>query len=117
MPTYEYQCRECRGRVEAFQKMTDDPLTTCADCGGSLRRIMFPVGIVFKGAGFYVNDYKNKETGGNGKSRESSSSENKPAAEKSSTEKSSGEKGSSEKSSSEKSSSESTSSSPSAGSS
>src|SRR6266852_4993805 len=101
MPTYEYECRECRGRVEAFQKMTDEPLTTCADCGGSLRRVMFPVGIVFKGTGFYVTDYKNKESGANGKSRDSSSSNTKPSTEKSSSEKSSTEKSSTEKSSTE----------------
>ena len=91
MPTYEYECRECGGRVEAFQKMTDDPLTTCADCGGSLRKLLFPVGIVFKGTGFYVTDYKNKESGGNGRSAGSSDSGSKPATEKSSSEKSASE--------------------------
>ena len=83
MPTYEYECRECGGRVEAFQKMSDDPLSTCADCGGSLRRLMFPVGIVFKGSGFYVTDYKNKESGSSSSSGTSSSADTKPATEKS----------------------------------
>jgi putative FmdB family regulatory protein len=87
MPTYEYECRECAGRVEAFQKMSDEPLTTCADCGGSLRRLLFPVGIVFKGSGFYVTDYKNKENGSSGSST-SKSSDSSGSATKSSTEKS-----------------------------
>src|SRR6266536_1831254 len=88
MPTYEYQCRECSGRVEAFQKMSDEPLTICADCGGPLRRLLFPVGIVFKGSGFYVNDYK-KENGNGSRSEkkdESSGSETKSTPEKSSAE-------------------------------
>jgi predicted nucleic acid-binding Zn ribbon protein len=69
--------------------MSDEPLTTCADCGGSLRKLLFPVGIVFKGSGFYVNDYKNKEPGNGSrreKSGESPSSDEKPKTEKSSTE-------------------------------
>jgi putative FmdB family regulatory protein len=86
MPTYEYQCRECGGRVEAFQKITDEPLSTCADCGGALRRVLFPVGIVFKGSGFYVTDYKNKENGSSSKSSSAPTSAAKTAAEKSSTE-------------------------------
>src|SRR5437867_8373926 len=91
MPTYEYQCRECSGRVEAFQKITDEPLSTCADCGGALRRVLFPVGIVFKGSGFYVTDYKNKENGSNSGSSTSSHSDAKPAADKSAGEKSASE--------------------------
>jgi putative FmdB family regulatory protein len=71
MPTYEYECRACSQRVEVFQKMTDDPLTECESCGGSLRKLLFPAGIIFKGSGFYVTDYKNKE---NGKSTSSTSS-------------------------------------------
>jgi putative FmdB family regulatory protein len=66
MPTYEYECRDCSTRVEAFQKITDQPLSTCESCGGSLRRVLFPVGIVFKGSGFYVTDYRNKENGKSG---------------------------------------------------
>ena len=64
MPTYEYQCRACDQRVEVFQKITDDPLSTCEACGGALRKIFHAAGIIFKGSGFYVTDYKNKENGG-----------------------------------------------------
>jgi len=67
--------------LERFQKITDDPLTTHEECGGSLRRVVQPVGIVFKGSGFYVTDYKRAENGGNGKSADSASS--KPESSKS----------------------------------
>jgi putative FmdB family regulatory protein len=56
MPTYEYLCQSCGARFEAWQKMTDDPIDTCPTCGQPVRRIIFPVGLVFKGSGFYVND-------------------------------------------------------------
>lgn len=59
MPTYVYACRECDDRTEVIQKMSDDPLTTCEKCGGSLRRVLFPPAVVYKGSGFYVTDYKN----------------------------------------------------------
>jgi putative FmdB family regulatory protein len=57
MPTYEYLCRTCSHRFETWQKMTDDPLTTCPECGGTIRRVLFPAGVVFKGSGFYKTDY------------------------------------------------------------
>ena len=56
MPTYQYVCTECGGQLEAVQKFTDDPLTVHADCGGRLRKVFSPVGIVFKGSGFYRTD-------------------------------------------------------------
>src|SRR5215470_406170 len=56
MPTYEYLCQSCGARFEAWQKMSDDPIDTCPTCGNHVRRIIFPVGLVFKGSGFYVND-------------------------------------------------------------
>ena len=57
MPTYAYQCEACNAEIEVVQKMSDAPLTKCDSCGGKLQKRMFPVGIVFKGSGFYVNDY------------------------------------------------------------
>jgi putative FmdB family regulatory protein len=57
MPTYEYLCRVCSHRFETWQKMTDDPLTTCPECGGTIRRVLFPAGVVFKGSGFYKTDH------------------------------------------------------------
>lgn len=56
MPTYQYVCTECGGQIEAVQKFTDDPLTVHDDCGGRLRKVFSPVGIVFKGSGFYRTD-------------------------------------------------------------
>ena len=84
MPTYQYACTECGDRSEVVQRFSDDPLTVCSTCGGKLRKIFSPVGIVFKGSGFYRTDSRNgsssvpaaKETsanGSNGSSSESSS--------------------------------------------
>lgn len=56
MPTYQYVCTECGGQIEAVQKFTDDPLTVHEPCGGKLRKVFSPVGIVFKGSGFYRTD-------------------------------------------------------------
>ena len=59
MPTYQYTCTECAEPVEALQKFTDEPLTECSVCGGRLRKVFSPVGIVFKGSGFYRTDSRN----------------------------------------------------------
>ena len=56
MPTYQYVCTECGDQVEAVQKFTDDPLSVHDTCGGRLRKVFSPVGIVFKGSGFYRTD-------------------------------------------------------------
>ncbi|HUC05383.1 MAG TPA: FmdB family zinc ribbon protein [Acidimicrobiales bacterium] len=56
MPTYEYACRQCRHRLDVVQKFSDDPLTTCPECGGELRKVYGAVGIVLKGSGFYKTD-------------------------------------------------------------
>ncbi len=57
MPTYEYLCRGCSHRFETWQKMTENPLTNCPECGGDIRRVLFPAGVVFKGSGFYKTDH------------------------------------------------------------
>jgi len=59
VPTYQYSCTDCGEPVEAVQKFTDPPLTVCAACGGKLRKVFSPVGIVFKGSGFYRTDSRN----------------------------------------------------------
>ncbi len=56
MPTYEYLCTECGDRKEVVQSFTEPSLTTCEVCGGKLRKVIFPVGIQFKGSGFYSTD-------------------------------------------------------------
>ncbi len=84
MPTYQYACTECGDRSEVVQRFTDDPLTVCSACGGKLRKIFSPVGIVFKGSGFYRTDSRNGSSavsaskdsaasGSNGSSESSSS--------------------------------------------
>ena len=60
MPTYEYECTSCGQHVEVFQRITEDPLTTCGACGGPLRKVFHPAGIVFKGSGFYATDNRSK---------------------------------------------------------
>jgi len=59
VPTYQYTCTDCGEPVEVVQKFTDEPLTVCAACGGRLRKVFSPVGIVFKGSGFYRTDSRN----------------------------------------------------------
>ena len=56
MPTYEYACRSCGEHLEVVQSFRDEPLTECPNCGGQLRKVFSPVGISFKGSGFYRND-------------------------------------------------------------
>ncbi|MBI2266813.1 MAG: hypothetical protein HYU64_16900 [Armatimonadetes bacterium] len=58
MPVYQYKCSRCGNITEARQKVKDAPLTRCGDCGGTLRRIISTVGVIFKGAGFYATDNK-----------------------------------------------------------
>lgn len=58
MPTYEYACTSCGERTEAKQSFDDPPLEECPVCGGRLRKLFSPVGIVFKGTGFYATDAK-----------------------------------------------------------
>ncbi|UCG25406.1 MAG: FmdB family transcriptional regulator [Chloroflexota bacterium] len=62
MPTYSYKCTNCDHRFEARQRFSDDPLTECPVCGSTIRKVITPVGIVFKGSGFYVTDNKNGKT-------------------------------------------------------
>lgn len=64
MPTYEYECEQCGVRFERLQRMSDAPLTECPECNGHVHRVMQPVGIIFKGSGFYVTDNKGKSSTG-----------------------------------------------------
>ena len=72
MPTYQYRCTSCDTELEAVQKFTDDPLTVCPECRGSLRKVFSAVGVVFKGSGFYATDNRPKGKHGAGKSGEKS---------------------------------------------
>ena len=83
MPTYEYACTDCAERLEAVQKFTDDPLTVCPACGGRLRKVFSPVGIVFKGSGFYRTDSRTSANGAKNKQLNGSSSDSSSSGEKS----------------------------------
>jgi putative FmdB family regulatory protein len=69
MPTYGYRCGSCGHQFEIVQRISDEPLKACPECQGKLTKILYPVGISFKGSGFYTTDYK-----GSGKSSDGSSS-------------------------------------------
>jgi putative FmdB family regulatory protein len=56
MPTYEYACKSCGEHLEVVQSFKDEPLTECPNCGGVLRKVFTPIGINFKGSGFYRTD-------------------------------------------------------------
>jgi putative FmdB family regulatory protein len=59
MPTYEYECKSCGYAFEAFQRMSDEPLKECPQCGKEVRRLINGgSGIIFKGSGFYTTDAK-----------------------------------------------------------
>jgi putative FmdB family regulatory protein len=73
VPIYEYKCEN--GHVfDAIQKMTDDPLTACEQCGAPVERVFHPVAVHFKGSGFYTTDYGKKKAPGNGGGREAKES-------------------------------------------
>jgi len=71
MPTYEYECTVCGQHIEVFQRFSEDPLTTCGVCGGKLRKVFHPAGIVFKGSGFYATDSRAKASPGAASTKDS----------------------------------------------
>lgn len=103
MPTYEYACVDCGKHIEVVQSMSDPPLTVCAACGGRMRKVFAPIGIVFKGSGFYRTDSRGKST----TSKDGSAASKETSTTKSSSDSSSS--GSSDSSGSSKSDSASTS--------
>jgi putative FmdB family regulatory protein len=60
MPTYEYACTQCGNRVEVIQRIDEAPLAVCERCGGTMRKVFHPAGIVFKGPGFYATESRTK---------------------------------------------------------
>jgi putative FmdB family regulatory protein len=81
MPIYGYRCEQCGHELEAFQNMSDAPLRTCPECMGPLRKMLYPVGVVFKGSGFYSTDYNKggakASSNGGSESKSDSKSESK----------------------------------------
>ena len=62
MPTYEYQCHQCKKKFDHFQRMSDAPLKKCVYCKGPVQRLIGSgAGLIFKGSGFYITDYKKTE--------------------------------------------------------
>ena len=62
MPVYEYQCESCTIRFEKRQRFSDEPVTECPECGGMVHKVIQPVGVIFKGSGFYVTDNRGKSS-------------------------------------------------------
>ncbi len=77
MPIYEYACTACGERTEARQGFDDPPLEECPRCGGRLRKLYSPVGIVFKGSGFYSTDAK-QASAKHAQKKESKPADSKP---------------------------------------
>lgn len=84
MPTYEYVCTDCGIHIDVVQKMSEPTLETCGACGGRLRKVFHPAGILFKGSGFYATDNRSKQkTGvGEGSDDKTSGSDKKPGSDK-----------------------------------
>src|ERR1700679_3447536 len=103
VPTYQYACTECGEQLEKVQKFSDDPLTVCPNCNGRLRKVFSPVGIVFKGSGFYRTDSRSgpvaggkdgagKDSAGKDSGKEKADSGSKSDSSASKSESSSGDK-------------------------
>ena len=83
MPTYEYECKKCGHIFEAFQSMTEAPVKKCPECSGQVKRLISSgAGLIFKGSGFYITDYKKAKTVSN---ETKSSDTNKGESSKSKT--------------------------------
>ena len=74
MPTYEYACRDCGHHIEVVRRFADEPLSVCPSCGGQLRKVFHPAGILLKGSGFYKTDNRPKKTASESTSSSDSSS-------------------------------------------
>lgn len=83
MPHYDYKCSNCGLTFELFQKMNDEPVSICPNCGGNVKRLIGKgAGPIFKGSGFYQTDYKNQvETKKTDKKEETKKPESAPAKE------------------------------------
>jgi len=81
MPTYNYYCSDCDTHFSYFQKMSESPISSCENCGGQVKRLITGgTGLIFKGSGFYLTDYKNsqKSIDDNSKSTQKKNENSKP---------------------------------------
>ena len=87
MPRYDYECQTCHHRFELKQSFSSEPVATCPECNSESRRLIHSVPVVFKGSGFYVNDYGkgNGSTGSSSESRADKDSKKESKAEKTSS--------------------------------
>jgi putative FmdB family regulatory protein len=99
VPTYQYACTDCGDKSEVVQRFTDEPLTVCRVCGGKLRKVFSPVGIVFKGSGFYRTDSRSSSTVPAGSSNGSGSSSSSESSSSGSDKSANGSSGDAAKSS------------------
>ena len=82
MPIYEYECKECGNRFEKMQPITADPLKECPHCGKSaIQRVFHPVGVIFKGSGWYITDSRKGSDSASSDKPESGKSTDKAATE------------------------------------
>jgi putative FmdB family regulatory protein len=79
VPTYGYRCEQCGQEFDIWQRMSDEAKADCPTCGGPGKRLFFPAGIVFKGAGFYKTD--SRKSGGDSASSTTSTPSTSPAKE------------------------------------
>lgn len=82
MPTYTYRCDACSHEFDIFQKFADDALRECPECGAAIRRVIHPVGVVFKGSGWYITDNRAASQRDESSSSKSSKSDGAGDAEK-----------------------------------
>ncbi|MGZ8562283.1 MAG: FmdB family zinc ribbon protein [Candidatus Limnocylindria bacterium] len=95
MPAYDYQCRSCGVITEVVHSMLEEGPSECERCGGQLRRVVHPTGIIFRGSGFYKNDSRSTSSGSlGGGSRSATPSSTEAGSSTASTEGGSGAKGS-----------------------
>ena len=81
MPTYQYVCTECGEPLEVVQKFSDEPLTVCPACQGRLRKVFSPVGVVFKGSGFYKTDSRSSSSTSTAKSETKTESKSESSSD------------------------------------
>jgi len=81
MPTYEYQCSKCRKAFEVVQKITDDPVKDCPECGGSVERLINATNFILKGNGWYKTDYTQREVPSKVEGPSCSAEKNKPSCQ------------------------------------
>lgn len=81
MPIYEYKCLDCGMHLEKMQKVSDEPLKICENCGGKMEKQWSRSGFQFKGEGWYVTDYADKKSGKAGKPEKTEKTEKSSAVE------------------------------------